>query len=122
MTLPLRSSAERGLLPRPARAYATQRRGNGQIGVLALIYLQFAIVSRAGVGVVGFVGALFVLASLFVHGRSNRLAVVLLVVGAIPFAVVAWWTVVIPLTCLVMLGIGIPFLMPGSSERGAALP
>jgi hypothetical protein len=93
------------------------------VGVLAAIYLAFGIVAGDGVGLLGVAGAGLACAALALHRRSRLVAGVALVVAAVPFAVMAAWTVVIPLTAVLMLAIGLPYVLAGSPAapvRGAS--
>jgi 4-amino-4-deoxy-L-arabinose transferase-like glycosyltransferase len=47
-------------------------------------------------GVLGILGGLAVWAALYTSTRSQRLARALLVLAALPFAVLTWWSVVTP--------------------------
>jgi hypothetical protein len=84
------------------------------LGVLALIYLAFGVVSRNTVGLLGVAGAVAVVAALTVRRRSRILATVILVGGTLPFAAATLWTVVIPLTAVLLLAIGLPLLFGGN--------
>jgi hypothetical protein len=86
------------------------------VGVLAAIYLTFGIVARDGVGLLGVVGAGLACAALAVHRRSRLAAGVALVLAAVPFAVMTAWTVVIPLTAVLMLAIGLPYVLAHSTS------
>lgn len=80
--------------------------------VLSLIYLAFGIVARDLVGLLGIVGAMAACIALALHGRSHRAAAaVVMVVAAVPFAVATAWTVVMPLTAVLMLAIGLPHVL-----------
>lgn len=88
--------------------------------VLALIYLTFGIFARSGTGLLGVAGALAVVAALALHGRSRPLAMAVLVTGTLPFAVVAYWSVVIPLTATLLLVIGLPYLLASDHRVGVS--
>lgn len=91
--------------------------------VLCVIYLAFGIVDLDGAGVLGVVGAVVVAASLALRHRSRSLAAVLLVTGAVPFAVATAWSLVVPLTGLLMIAIGLPYLLgtkPAAVRLGSA--
>jgi hypothetical protein len=59
-------------------------------------------------GVLGILGGVAIWAALSTTGRSRRVALTLLVLGALPFAVATWWSVVTPLIALLVLAIGVP--------------
>ena len=77
------------------------------ISVLAFIYLAFGAVAGP-IGLLGIAGAAAAIASFFVARQSHSLAAAVLVIGVVPFAVAVWWSIVIPLTALLMLAIGLP--------------
>ena len=80
------------------------------IAVLAVIYLAFGVAAGA-IGILGIVGAAATIAALVVKRRSGIQAAALLVVGVVPFAVAVWWSVVIPLTALLILAIELPQML-----------
>lgn len=91
------------------------------VGVLAIVYLTFGIVARDRVGLLGVVGAVLAVAALAVHHRSRLLAALGLVVAAVPFAAATAWTVVTPLSAVLILVIGLPYVLDRShtvSTRG----
>lgn len=81
------------------------------LGFLALIYVALGVVARGGTGVLAVAGGLAVIATLPLRRRSHAAAALLLVAGALPFAVVAWWSVVAPITGALMLMIGLPMVL-----------
>lgn len=86
--------------------------------VLAMIYFVFGVVESGWVGVVGITGGLAVLTSLAFRARDRWVSVVLLLAGAIPFALVTAWTGVTVITAVVMLGVGLPGLRAGPGSVG----
>ncbi len=82
------------------------------IAVLAVIYLAFGAVAGP-IGIFGITGAAAAIAALPLKHRSSGLAAAVLVVGITPFAVAAWWSVVIPLTAILLLAIELPQLLAG---------
>jgi len=113
---------------RPAGAWRTAIRAQWAavlVVVLSLIYLAFGIVARDRVGLLGIAGAVAACVALALHGRSHRAAAAVVMVGAaVPFAVATAWTVVMPLTAVLMLAIGLPHVLSGphsiSSEGGTS--
>jgi hypothetical protein len=82
---------------------------------LAIIYLFLGVtalgVTELGVaGSLGIIGGLTVFAVIVIRHRSRWGATGLLIFGALPFAIFTWWTVVTPLTAVLMLLIGIPLI------------
>lgn len=57
-------------------------------------------------GFVGILSGLAIWAALRVAARSHRLAVGMLVVGALAFAIVTWWSIVTPIIAILVLAIG----------------
>jgi hypothetical protein len=93
------------------------------VGVLAVIYLAFGIVARDGIGLLGVGGAVVACVALAVRNRSRWVAAVGLALAALPFAVAAAWTVATPLTAVLMLAIGLPYVLDRShagSARGGS--
>jgi hypothetical protein len=101
--------------PRPAGAWRAVIRAQwapALVVVLSLIYLAFGIVARDRVGLLGIAGAVAACIALALHGRSHRsAAAVVLVAAAVPFAVATAWTVVMPVTAVLMLAIGLPHVL-----------
>jgi|GEM_PF-2868149 len=101
--------------PRPAGAWRAVIRAQWTavlVVVLSFIYLAFGIVARDRVGLLGIAGAVAACIALALHGRSHRAAAaVVMVVAAVPFAVATAWTVVMPLTAVLMLAIGLPYVL-----------
>ena len=78
-------------------------------GLTALLAALYGWIGLAGHGVnraLGLTGALLVLAALPAARRSRPIAVILLVLGAVPLAVAAWWSIVAPLVGLLALLLG----------------
>ncbi len=99
--------------PRPAGAWRAVIRTQwtpALIVVLSLIYLAFGIVARDRLGLLGIAGAAVACAALALHHRRPRAAAVALVLAAVPFAVATAWSVVTPLTAVLMLAIGLPYV------------
>ncbi len=79
------------------------------IAVLVVIYLAFGVVAGP-IGLLGILGAAAVIAAFALERRSTRLAAAVLVIGVVPFAAATWWSVVIPLTAVLLLAIGLPHI------------
>jgi hypothetical protein len=93
----------------------------GLVAVLSLVYLLFGVVAGGVIGLLGVGGFLAVEAALALRSRSTRAAMVLLALGVVPFAAATWWTGVIPLTAVLLLGLGLPHLrspVPLSGQVG----
>lgn len=73
--------------------------------VLAAFYILLGSVTWGVVGALGIVGGLLIFAAL-VSGQSRRIAIPILILGTLPFAVVTWWSVVTPVMALLVLLLG----------------
>lgn len=74
--------------------------------IVALLYAWVGVAAHGWDRVLGIIGALLILAALVVAQRSRTVAAVLLVAGALPLAVVTWWSVVTPLLAILALLLG----------------
>jgi len=98
------------------------------LGFLALIYLSLGIAARGPAGASAIVGALALAGVLPLRRRSRVLAALTLVAGALPFAILTWWSVVAPITAILALALGLPLVLttvpnaraldPGASAMG----
>jgi hypothetical protein len=73
---------------------------------LAALYGWLGLAAHGVDRVLGLSGVLLVVAAVSAAGRSRALAVALLVSGAAPLAVVAWWSIAAPLVGLLILVLG----------------
>ncbi len=109
------------------------------IGLTALLGGYYVVLGAdtlpRAAGLVGIAGGLLIWGALRVAPRSHRVAIGLLVVGALAFAIVTWWSVVTPIVALLLLTIGpnalrarhtsgrhprpLPLPLPGSAQAGA---
>lgn len=89
------------------------------IGILAAIYLAFGAVAGP-TGWLGIIGAAAAVTAFALKQRSAPLATVILIVGVVPFAIAAWWSVVIPLTALLLLTVELPHIL-GPRRSATAL-
>lgn len=90
--------------------------------VLGVIYLAFGAVAGP-VGLLGIAGAGATAAAIALAPRSRRTATIVLTAGAVPFALAVWWSVVIPLTGLLIVAIGLPQIKRRArAEAAAPLP
>jgi hypothetical protein len=65
--------------------------------------------------VVGIIGGLALMAAPWIKGRAAP--IMLLLIGTLPFAVIAWWSVAAPVLAVVALGIGLAWLRSGHSRK-----
>jgi hypothetical protein len=88
------------------------------LALLMGIYIVFGVVA-GGLGMLGVAGAVVVGLAVALRHRSRPAAVTVLVIGAVPFAVAVAWSVVVPITGLLILGVGVPFLWFGSQRTAS---
>jgi hypothetical protein len=97
---------------RRAIAEAAERSWTAMLVVfLALLYIFLGATALGLAGVAGIAGGLAILA--LVALRSNvpgPLALVLLLIATLPFAMLTWWSAAVPLTGLLLLAFGAPVL------------
>jgi hypothetical protein len=81
--------------------------------LLGLFYVFLGATALGLAGVLGIVGGLLVLTLVVSTGNLRRSAVlVLLLVAALPFAVLTWWSVVTPVIAVMLLVTGVPAIAP----------
>jgi hypothetical protein len=78
----------------------------GLTAILAALYGWIGLAGHDVYRALGLTGALLVVAALPAARRSRPLAVILLVLGAVPLAVAAWWSIAAPLVGLLALPLG----------------
>lgn len=88
--------------------------------ILAVVYVVLGVAESGWVGAIGITGGLSVFASLVVRASDRWLSVVLLLAGAVPFAVATAWTAVTVLTAALMLAVGLPGLLVDRTPVAAA--
>lgn len=84
----------------------------GLIVVLGGYYVFLGADSHGIAAVLGLLGGLAIWSSVLAARSFQRLALTLLLVGAPPFAIATWWSVVTPLAALLVLAIGLPTMGP----------
>lgn len=90
------------------------------LSVLGVCELLLAVGARPVLTtVVGIVGGLALAGVPWVLSHS-RVGAVLLLIGAVPFAVLTWWTLVTPLLAVLALGIGIALLRRPSTNAAVS--
>jgi hypothetical protein len=78
------------------------------ITVLAAFYILLGAAALGRTGVLGILGGAATIALVAAAGRlQKRLAVVLLIAGVAPFAVLTWWSIVSPLLAILVIAIGL---------------
>lgn len=79
--------------------------------VLAAFYVFLGATALGLAGALGIAGGLLVLALLGARDKVRaKLAILVLVVAAVPFAALTWWSVATPLIGILLIVIGIPAL------------
>ena len=89
-----------------------------RIGLLALcgaLYVFLGATAAGAAGITGIVGGVLIWATARVAPRSRPAAYGLLLIGALPFAVLTWWSVVTPFLAVVTLVIGRTVVRQASS-------
>lgn len=75
--------------------------------VLTMIYVAFGAIAGP-VGLLGIAGAVTTIIALTIAQRSPTAAALVLVAGAVPFALAVWWSVVVPVTGILLIATGLP--------------
>lgn len=78
----------------------------GLATILAAVYIYLGVQVGGVAGFVGVVGGLLIGAALILRSRSRLLGGILLAAGALPFALLTWWSAIVPALALVTLLIG----------------
>jgi hypothetical protein len=79
----------------------------GMVGILAGCYLVLGTIVGGTAGVAGIIGGVLIVLALVFRGRARWIAGVLLLLGALPFAALLWWSVIVPILALVTLVLGV---------------
>jgi len=78
------------------------------VSMLGICYLLLSGVASAPAATLAGLGGFAVFAAPWVAKKFPRWAVVLLVGGAVPFAVATWWSLITPALAVLVVGLGIP--------------
>lgn len=78
----------------------------GLTAILAGLYAWVAMAGQDLDRVLGLTGAVLILISLAAAWKSQAAAVVLLVAGTLPLAIVTWWSLVTPLIAVLAIVLG----------------
>ncbi len=70
------------------------------------LYVALGVTALGAAGAAGILGGLLICSVVPAARHAPRPASAVLVLGAVPFAVATWWSVVTPLLALLALGIG----------------
>lgn len=87
---------------------------------VAVLYLYVGIGSHGLTRALALAGAFLILAGLATASRSRLAATALLVTGALPVAVVAWWSIVTPILAVLAIVIGLPAIRGRSVQAVTA--
>jgi hypothetical protein len=74
--------------------------------VMALLYAWIGLAAHGWDQILGAAGGLVILVALAVARWSRAVALVLLVAGALPLAMVTWWSIVTPVLAILALVLG----------------
>ena len=88
----------------------------GLTGVLGLYYLAIGVATGGATGRVAVLGAMLIGSALAMRTHSRPAASALLVIGALPLAILTWWSLVTPVVAMLTLMCG--SLAVGKSSRG----
>lgn len=75
---------------------------------LAVVYAFAGAVAWNRLSVAAFLGAGTVVIAVTIASRLRWVAAALIVIGPLPFAVLAWWSIVAPTAYLLIVAIGLP--------------
>ncbi|MGA2829818.1 MAG: hypothetical protein ABSF03_27325 [Streptosporangiaceae bacterium] len=106
---------------RPVGVLSAVRREwlGGLVSLLGLYEIVLALSARPWIAGLGVVSGILVVAAPRAGRRMPPAAGLgLLVAGTVPFAVVTWWSIIIPVVALLALAIGVPVI--GRRSRRAA--
>jgi hypothetical protein len=95
---------------------AVRLRPRALLLALAAVYLTFGVVAGGARGMIGVLGAVAISAAVLLPTRDRVAAAAVLVGGAVPFAVVAHWTIVVPTSGVLAIAIGVPVLLAATDE------
>jgi uncharacterized membrane protein YfcA len=87
----------------------------GLVVVVALLYAWIGLSAGTPDSVAGVGGAVLIVAALVLERRSRPVTIALLLVGAVPLAVLTWWSLVTPLLAVLCLLLGRPGTTPRTS-------
>ncbi len=76
------------------------------LAVLALLYVWIGIAAHGWDRILGLGGGAFILAVIVAARRSMAGAYALLAIGALPLAIVTWWSIVTPVLAILALVLG----------------
>jgi hypothetical protein len=98
----------------------TERRWRRALVVVLGGYYVFLGADALGLaGAFGIVGGLVVWMALAVRSESRSVTLALIALGALPFAIATWWSVVTPLIALLMLVIGAAAARPTIARQSS---
>jgi hypothetical protein len=76
------------------------------VAVLALYYIWIGIVAHGWDRILGLAGGVVILAAIVAARQAMPGAYALLVIGALPLAIVTWWSIATPVLAIVVLVLG----------------
>lgn len=84
---------------------------------IGLLYAWVGLAAQGTDRALGLIGAVAIVAALAVASRSRPAAIVLLLLGAMPLAILSWWSIVTPLLAVLCLLLGWPRTGPVPREN-----
>jgi hypothetical protein len=92
------------------------------VAVLALFYLWIGAAAHGWDRILGLAGGVLILAAVAAARRSVSAAYTLLVLGALPLAIVTWWSIATPVLAIVVLILGWIAVRHLRTPRAVATP
>ena len=89
---------------------------NALTASIALLYGWAGLAAQNPDRTVGLVGAVAIMAALGVASRCRPAAIALLLLGALPLAILSWWSIVTPVLAVLCLLLGWPPPKPARRE------
>ena len=86
------------------------------VSVLGAYEILLALSARPAIAALGVVGGLLVVAAPWAARRSTGWSVALLLLGTLPFAVLTWWSLIVPFVAVLALAIGLPVILRGDAN------
>lgn len=84
---------------------------------IALLYAWVGLAAQGLDRTLGLIGAVAIMAALAVASRSRPAAIALLLLGALPLAILSWWSIATPVLAVLCLLLGWPRTGPSRDVR-----
>jgi len=92
------------------------------VAVLALFYLWIGFAAHGWDRILGLAGGVLIVVAVAIARRSVSAAYTLLVLGALPLAIVTWWSIATPVLAIVVLLLGWIAVRHLRAPRAVAIP